>query len=167
MERCKVMKPGGYQEDNDLTNYYKPSDAYIGAQMVFKGSTFKLYNADEHTLQFMEENTKDFPVADYDGILQKLKPLIKARVEELEKMANNFEKECLSFEEFKCFIKKLLSWKSGSPICIVLHEVVTLARHHATKYVNLFLQIYFIFIISDKIIPENHYLEWNKERSCI
>ncbi|VDL61617.1 unnamed protein product [Hymenolepis diminuta] len=133
MERCKVMKPGQSVARTEVPKYYSPSDVYIGAQLIIQGSAFEIYSADEHTLMFMENHPSEFHVADVSKILQKMKPLVCGREEEVRRMAKEAGSESLDFEGFKRFVKKLLSDKTEEPICIVLHEIVTLARHYSTN----------------------------------
>lgn len=133
MERCKVVKPGQTVARTEVPKYYSPSDFYIGAQLIIQGSAFEIYSADEHTLTFMENHPSEFHVADVSKILQKMKSLVCGREEEVRRMAKEADSENLDFEGFKRLVKKLLSDKTEEPICIVLHEIVTLARHYSTK----------------------------------
>ena len=136
MERRKVMKPVQPVARTELPEYYYPSDVYIGAQLIFNGSAFEIYSADEHTLVFMENHSSEYYVADISKILQKMKPLVFGREDEVRCMVKEADSEDLDFEGFKSFIRKLLRDKTEEPICIVLHEIVTLARHYSTKYVK-------------------------------
>ncbi|KAM7539238.1 hypothetical protein Aperf_G00000058353 [Anoplocephala perfoliata] len=134
MERRKVMKPGQPIFRTELPAYYSSSDIYIGTRLMFNGFTFEIYSADEHTLTFMEGHPAEFAVANVPKILRRMKPLVHGREEEVRRMAKDADSgECgsLSFEEFGCFVKELLKAKSEEPICIVMHEIVTLARHYA------------------------------------
>lgn len=136
MERRRVMKPGQPIFRTGLPDYYSFSDIFIGARMVFNGFKFEIYGADEHTLTFMEGHPAEFAVANVPKILQRMKPLVYGREEEVRRAAKDAdpgESESVDFEGFGCFIKELLKAETEEPICVVMHEIVTLARHYAHK----------------------------------
>merc|ERR1711959_289197 len=64
MERCRVKSPGSDQ-------FYKPTNMYVGSVMEFRKHRFVLIEADEYTLNYMEN--KKFPNSDVTAIVEKLK----------------------------------------------------------------------------------------------
>jgi len=64
MERCRVKNPG-----SDM--FYKPTDMHVGAVMEFRRHRFILIEADEYTLNYMEN--KKYPSSDVSAIVEKLK----------------------------------------------------------------------------------------------
>nr|CDS29969.2 hypothetical transcript [Hymenolepis microstoma] len=136
MERCKLMKPGQPGANTEPPKYYSPSDVYIGAQLIINGAIFEICDADVHTLIFMENHPSEFHVADVSKILKKMKPLVCNREEEVRCMAKEANSENLDLEGFKSFVKKLLQTKTEESICLVLHEIITLARHYSTNVPN-------------------------------
>ncbi|VDN96960.1 unnamed protein product [Rodentolepis nana] len=145
MERCKVLKPGQSVANTELPEYYSPSDVYIGAHLVINGVTFEICDADVHTLNFMENHPSQFHFSDFSKIMQKMKSLVCNREEEVRRMAKEANSENLDLEGFKSFVKKLLQTKTEEQICLVLHEIITLARHYA---LNVPVEIHYQDIIS-------------------
>merc|ERR1711988_104053 len=64
MERCRAKAPASDQ-------FYKPTDMFVGAVMEFRKHRFVLIEADEYTLNYMEN--KKFPSSDVNTIVEKLK----------------------------------------------------------------------------------------------
>uniref|UniRef100_A0ABM5GRK8 EF-hand domain-containing protein 1 isoform X2 n=1 Tax=Pogona vitticeps TaxID=103695 RepID=A0ABM5GRK8_9SAUR len=58
--RTRVPKPGS-STDNPI--YYEPADLTIGAMVEVFGHRFIIVDADEHVLNYMEENLNSFPAA--------------------------------------------------------------------------------------------------------
>lgn len=136
MERRKVMKPGQPIFRTQLPLYYAPVDIYLGAQLVFNNFIFEIYGADEHTLTYMETHPAEFPYADVPIILKRLKPLVSGHEQAIRQLASEADPSdsgSVDFEKFGCLIKDILKEIDGESVCIVMHEVVTLARHYALK----------------------------------
>merc|ERR1712166_835199 len=64
MERCRVKMPGSSQ-------FYTARDMYVGQMMEFRKHQFRMIEADEYTLNFMEN--KRFPASDISMIVERLK----------------------------------------------------------------------------------------------
>jgi Ca2+-binding EF-hand superfamily protein len=64
MERCRAKGAGA-------DAFYKPTDMYVGSVMEFRKHRFVLIEADEYTLNYMEN--KKFPSSDVSAIVEKLK----------------------------------------------------------------------------------------------
>jgi Ca2+-binding EF-hand superfamily protein len=64
MERCRVKMPGS-------TQFYTARDLHVGQMMEFRKHQFRLIEADEYTLNFMEN--KKFPASDITMIVERLK----------------------------------------------------------------------------------------------
>jgi len=64
MERCRAKAHASDQ-------FYKPTDMFVGAVMEFRKHRFVLIEADEYTLNYMEN--KKFPSSDVSAIVEKLK----------------------------------------------------------------------------------------------
>ncbi|RHY96984.1 hypothetical protein DYB37_006716 [Aphanomyces astaci] len=68
----KFMERGIHKEPRRGTPFAK-SDFYVGARIEVVGQGFILDNLDEYSAKYMEANPKDFPHADRDRVLRKLK----------------------------------------------------------------------------------------------
>jgi Ca2+-binding EF-hand superfamily protein len=95
MERCRVKIPGS----ND---FYTARDLCVGSTIEFRKHRFTLIEADEYTLNFMEN--KKFPASDTAMIFAKLKDKISERSESIRKAfrsCDNDRSGGLSMDEFR------------------------------------------------------------------
>ncbi|VDD74878.1 unnamed protein product [Mesocestoides corti] len=136
MERRKVMKPGQPIFRTKLPIYYAPVDLFVGAQVVFNNFVFEICGADEYAYAYMEAHPAEFPYADLQSILKKLRPLVKGREEEIKRLTAKADPHAtgsVEFARFEQLIRNILKDPRMDPVCIVAHEVATLARHYAVK----------------------------------
>jgi hypothetical protein len=57
LKRSRVKKPGQEVFKSEFSEYIKAEELYIGATVNINGYLFILLNADEYTLNYMENNT--------------------------------------------------------------------------------------------------------------
>merc|ERR1711959_133523 len=69
MERCRVKMPQSSQ-------FYTAREMFVGAMIEFRKHQFRLIEADEYTLNFMEN--KKFPLSDITMIVSRLKEKLQA-----------------------------------------------------------------------------------------
>ncbi|KAA0190063.1 EF-hand domain-containing family member C2, partial [Fasciolopsis buskii] len=132
LERGRVKKPSNDRFPVELSDYYKPSDAYVGAVLEFNHFKFELTDADEYTMKYMEDHSTEFPVSDINLILDKLKTFAKTRCDELQQYAINQDPEhtgTFGYRQLQCLIDQL----TGPEHALRLHEMHTLGRHYAEK----------------------------------
>lgn len=124
LERGPVKKPDG--ESN-----YTASDLYIGTTVTFNKTGFKLIDADEYAVDYMENNVDQFPMADISVIFPKLKECLDGDLMSQATMkfaaADRRKTGAVSFEAFK----EVISHVCGDRFS--LHEIMTLARHCSHK----------------------------------
>jgi len=102
MERCRVKKPNS--QDNEL---YKAKDMGVGTMVELRKHRFCLIEADEYTLNFMEN--KKFPASDVTQIVNRLKDKFLEQSAQIRKTFRNVDKDhsgSLDMEEFKIVLKK-------------------------------------------------------------
>jgi len=102
MERCRVKKPNSI--DNEL---YKAKDMGVGVMVELRKHRFCLIEADEYTLNFMEN--KKFPASDVTQIVNRLKDKFLEQSSQIRKTFRNVDKDhsgSLDMEEFKIVLKK-------------------------------------------------------------
>lgn len=102
MERCRVKKPNSV--DNEL---YKAKDMGVGVMVELRKHRFCLIEADEYTLNFMEN--KKFPASDVTQIVNRLKDKFLEQSAQIRKTFRNVDKDhsgSLDMEEFKIVLKK-------------------------------------------------------------
>jgi len=118
LERMKV-------KNHKTGKWYQPKDFRLGALLEMHKYTFKLYQADEFTLKYMEEKHANFPHASIDAIqkilVTKLRGKVKGTLSKLYIKLDLNRDGYLSYKEFDNFLKK-------SGIELNEHEIVTLCR---------------------------------------
>jgi len=101
------------KQNPDTGTWFQPLDFQVGSVVTVNSTPFTLTDADEGTYNYMEQNCKDFPVADVNLILRK--------VSKLQGDFANRETPCISFEQFR-------SVASAGGVELTQHECATLAR---------------------------------------
>ena len=128
----KTVAVGG----TSSARYLKPTDFYIGARMniVFprtgaKTQTFELIGADSRTINLMENDRDDFPLANQSVIISKLADMFTSRgynVREAFRMIAG-GKQSIAVDAFKAQLQTLLG-DFGFEGGLTEHEAMTLAR---------------------------------------
>jgi len=100
MERCRVKSPGTEQ-------FYKPGNMFVGSVMEFRKHRFVLIEADEYTLNYMEN--KKFPSSDVTEIVNKLKVKFQEQNVLIRDTFRKFDKDhsgSLNMAEFRDILRK-------------------------------------------------------------
>jgi Ca2+-binding EF-hand superfamily protein len=100
MERCRAKGPGA-------DAFYKPTDMYVGSVMEFRKHRFVLIEADEYTLNYMEN--KKFPSSDVTEIVNKLKVKFNEQSVLIRDTFRKFDKDhsgSLNMAEFRDILRK-------------------------------------------------------------
>merc|ERR1712159_57745 len=95
MERCRVKIPGS-------SDFYTARDLYVGQMIEFRKHKFRLIEADEYTLNFMEN--KKFPASDVSAIFEKLKDKLRESSASIRKAFRECDGDAsgyLSMDEFR------------------------------------------------------------------
>ncbi|CAH8432316.1 unnamed protein product [Heterobilharzia americana] len=132
LERSKIKKPGTKLFNTKPSEYYKPTDLYVGTILDFNTFLFELIEADNYTLDYMEKNDSQFTKSNHKLILDKLRPLIDGKCDEMLKYAVNQDPDntgTFGFNQMKCLIDQL----TGKENALTTHELGTLARYYGVK----------------------------------
>lgn len=100
MERCRAKAAGSDQ-------FYKPTDMFVGAVMEFRKHRFVLIEADEYTLNYMEN--KKFPSSDVNAIVEKLKEKFRESSVLIRDSFRRFDRDhsgALNMAEFRDALKQ-------------------------------------------------------------
>lgn len=100
MERCRVKIPNNNE-------FYTARDLQVGATIEFRKHLFKLIEADEYTLNFMEN--KKFPASDVTLIFEKLKEKLSQSSSSVREAFRRCDKDhggYLSMEEFRGILQQ-------------------------------------------------------------
>merc|ERR1711988_577477 len=95
MERCRVKMPGSSQ-------FYTARDLHVGAMIEFRKHIFRLIEADEYTLNFMEN--KKFPLSDINLIVSRLKDKLvqhRSSIRDAFRHVDNDGSGALTMDEFR------------------------------------------------------------------
>eukprot|EP00658_Telonema_sp_P-2_P075373 TRINITY_DN648_c0_g1_i10.p2 TRINITY_DN648_c0_g1~~TRINITY_DN648_c0_g1_i10.p2 ORF type:complete len:330 (-),score=111.01 TRINITY_DN648_c0_g1_i10:476-1465(-) len=102
MERCRAKNPGAAEGE-----LYKAKDCSVGAALEFRKHKFILIEADEYTLNYMEN--KKFPASDVTYIVEKIKDKFREQSAMIRKTFRSIDKDhsgSLDMAEFKLVLKK-------------------------------------------------------------
>lgn len=117
LERSSVKKPGTVEP-------YMENDVYVGALLNVHNRIFELVEADEYTLQYMEENKHIFLFSDITKILEALTDSIRGKDKDIRSAFIDIDKNgtgYISLEELEAALK-------ASGISHNKQELVTLMR---------------------------------------
>jgi len=126
-KRDAVKKPDG-------ETYYKAPDLYIGAIVTLNGVSFKLIDADEYAVNYMEKNAAEFPQACINSVRSKLKQNLNEDM--FRQLQLNIEAQdrkkigTIGFDAFKNVIQNI----TGD--LLSTHEIMTVARHYSNMSDN-------------------------------
>jgi len=107
-ERNSGFQGGKFLEKSRLRNpstkrFFEPTDFFIGAKLRINKYDFRLMQADEFTLKFMEGDTSAFPFADINRIFKQLIDSYDGKSQQTRKVFRGIDKNkdgCVSYAEF-------------------------------------------------------------------
>ncbi|XP_001624761.2 EF-hand domain-containing family member C2 [Nematostella vectensis] len=122
----KFLERGSIKKPNAMSSYVA-QDLFIGATVQFFKHEFILIDADEYAVEYMEKHSNEFPQANVNYILPKLKNIADEKYEELkaifaENDADNSGK--VSFSAFWTVLHRFGQFLSE-------HEMLTVSRYFA------------------------------------
>ncbi|XP_058391670.1 EF-hand domain-containing family member C2 isoform X2 [Diceros bicornis minor] len=126
LKRIRVKKPGQEVFKSELSEYIKVEELYIGAKVNVNGYLFLLLNADEYTLNYMEQNSDKFPWSNIELVLQKLKEE-KSKSREIKQVFTAADCDQTKMVDYNTFRDIIMSLTVGK---LTDHEVITIARHY-------------------------------------
>lgn len=124
LERGQIAKPKVREED--ATVYYQAEDLCVGSRIQLNRHKFVLIDADEYALRYMEKHAEQFPHANIDLILAKLKGPAVSHISEVQRLFSEADPSSsgrIAFAQFRLLVQGL------SHGLLNEHEVLTLGRH--------------------------------------
>ena len=120
----KFIQRGKYKNQNAGNRYFIPSDFRIGEEITINCYTFKIVDADEFALAYMEADADQFPQSDLDEIIKRIRTYQnKAQiVEMLRKQFEALDPELTGFIPVKNAEEYL------TKIGLQQHEALTITR---------------------------------------
>mmetsp|Transcript_23173 Transcript_23173/g.31684 ORF Transcript_23173/g.31684 Transcript_23173/m.31684 type:complete len:667 (-) Transcript_23173:849-2849(-) len=110
LNRSKVKKSG--------TEYYQPSDFYVGATLTVNSQTFSIVEADEHTLRYMEAHREEYELSSIEKIMQKISCCADAVARRLTEEKDSYS--MISLEKLRLLLLKFID--------LEFQEFITITR---------------------------------------
>uniref|UniRef100_A0A3B4AFN7 EF-hand domain-containing family member C2 n=1 Tax=Periophthalmus magnuspinnatus TaxID=409849 RepID=A0A3B4AFN7_9GOBI len=122
LQRGRVKKPG--QDQSQRSQYFTAQDFYVGAVLCLNKRNFQLIEADEYTLNYMEQHADEFARADVGSILSKLRSISDDKQREIQTFLTLSDPSGSGFIHYEPFRGLLMGLECG----LSEHEVLVLSR---------------------------------------
>ncbi|XP_061679730.1 EF-hand domain-containing family member C2, partial [Syngnathoides biaculeatus] len=129
LSRARVKKPGQESFKSEPSRYFGARDLRVGAALGLNGRRFRLLDADEYTLNFMERHAEQFPDANIDAVLAKLGSVPEEKQREIRNFLTHSDPSNTGFVTFDSF----RSLQTATDCGLSEHEVLVLARSFAER----------------------------------
>ncbi|XP_048191386.1 EF-hand domain-containing family member C2 [Perognathus longimembris pacificus] len=126
LKRSRVKKPGQELFKSEPSEYIKPEELYIGTTLNVNGYLFRLLNADEYTLNYMENHTDKYPFSNLELILKKLKE-VEMKVKDIKQVFSAADSKHTKLVDYNTFRDILIDITART---LVDQEIITVARHY-------------------------------------
>ncbi|XP_043928311.1 EF-hand domain-containing family member C2 [Protopterus annectens] len=130
LERGRIKKPGQELFKSEMSEYFKAKDLFVGANVSFHGHNFLLIDADEYAFNYMERHADEFPLANIDAVLSKLKNIDESTLKEISQHFTAQDPEntgIIGYDQFRNLIIQV------SGIRLLEHEIMTVGRYYSPE----------------------------------
>ncbi|KAM6151499.1 EF-hand domain-containing family member C2 [Rhynchocyon petersi] len=127
LQRVRVKKPGQEVFKSEFSEYIQPEELYVGARVNVNGYIFHLLNADEYTLNYMEDHLDKFPMSNFGHAIEKLKEEAKLNAEDIKQAFIAADPTHTKMVHYNTFREIIMFITVGK---LTDHEVITIARHY-------------------------------------
>nr|XP_044995962.1 EF-hand domain-containing family member C2 [Jaculus jaculus] len=126
LKRSRVKRPGQEVFKSELSEYIQSEELYVGTTLNVNGYLFRLLNADEYTLKYMENNTDRFPFSNFELAIKKLeKEKYKSReIKQVFAAADSEHTEVVPYSTYRDILLDITAGK------LIEQELITIARHY-------------------------------------
>ncbi|KAM8858253.1 EF-hand domain-containing family member C2 isoform 1-T1 [Synchiropus picturatus] len=124
LQRGRVKKPGQELFKSKLSEYFTPQDLYVGATLSLNNRDFLLVEANEYTLNYMEQHAEEFPRADLGRIFHKIRSYAEERLREMRNFLAEKDPANSGYIGYETLRDKLLTLDPE----LTEHEVLVLCR---------------------------------------
>ncbi|XP_019732440.1 EF-hand domain-containing family member C2 [Hippocampus comes] len=124
LARGRVKKPGQELFKSEPSEYFIAQDLYVGATLCLNNRLFQLLDADEYTLNYLEQHAEQFPKANFGTILAKLRSIPEEKQREIRNFLMLNDPTNTGFVTFESFRGLLMATECG----LSEHEVLVLGR---------------------------------------
>ncbi|XP_016429441.1 EF-hand domain-containing family member C2-like [Sinocyclocheilus rhinocerous] len=129
LKRGRVKKPGQELYKSEVSEYFTAQDLYVGARLDLNNQPFQLLDADEFTFDYMEQHADEFPKANIDTIISKVKSISeeeKKKVKQFFTMSGPSSTGFIPYESFRTLLAEM-------DIHLSEHEIITLGRTYSVR----------------------------------
>ncbi|ESP05007.1 hypothetical protein LOTGIDRAFT_211798 [Lottia gigantea] len=129
LERGRIKKPGQPLYSTKMSEYFSAQDLFVGANVDFSGHKFIIVNADEYAFRYMEEHSSEFPLANINQAIQKIKSKIGSSMEDVRSFFARNDPHgagAINYEQFHSLLKQIDSNLSEQ-------EIMTIARYYSNR----------------------------------
>uniref|UniRef100_A0A1I8NPH2 EF-hand domain-containing family member C2 n=1 Tax=Stomoxys calcitrans TaxID=35570 RepID=A0A1I8NPH2_STOCA len=133
LKRSRIPLPGQQKFTSRRPQYYEPYNFYIGATVSLKDHIFHVVSADEYTLIYMEQHPQQFPLADIQSIMNKVRETLRNSYKDFvckclpDANADAKEVHAIGYETLK---QALVSALGDN---ITNHEIITICRFFSAE----------------------------------
>ncbi|KAK2840356.1 hypothetical protein Q5P01_014096 [Channa striata] len=129
LKRGRVKKPGQELFKAEMSEYFSAQDLYVGAVLCLNSKDFHLFEADEYTLNYMEQHAAEFPKSNVGVILSKLRSISGENLSEIKKFLTLSDPRNTGFVPYEAFRSLLTGLDCG----LSEHEVLVLGRQFSER----------------------------------
>lgn len=171
LERGRIKKPGQELYKSELSEYYGAKDLYVGAKVCFHGHVLLLVDADEYAFNYMEKHANEFPMANINIILNKLKLMGEPRSREIKQIFAATDPQFTTIIDYDKFRNLMLNISDGK---LSEHEIMTLGRYYSVREENE-MDSSFLLAVSQEHLKKNNFenfgqllatFEYNDRKKC-
>ncbi|XP_076099003.1 EF-hand domain-containing family member C2-like isoform X1 [Mytilus galloprovincialis] len=129
LERSRVKKPEQPLYSTQMSEYYLSSDLYVGSRVIFNSHVFLLIDADEYAFRYMEECPQEFPKANIESIINRLRGSVGKNKDEVKSFFMRNDpggSGVLGYDQFVSLLKQVDS-------SLTDQEIMTLARFYSER----------------------------------
>lgn len=129
LERSRIKKPNQPLYSTTMSEYYLANDLFVGAHVDFNSHRFILIDADEYAFRYMENNAVEFPKANVDAIVARIRNSVGNKADEVRSFFMRNDPSgagAIQYDQLGALIRQV------EP-SITDHEIMTLARMYAER----------------------------------
>ncbi|KAJ8965173.1 hypothetical protein NQ314_004316 [Rhamnusium bicolor] len=130
LRRDQVKLPGQKVYTNKPPQYYTPQHMYTGATLIINGFEFILVKADEYALRFMELNPTQYPKANIELIMEKVRETLRPMYKDFVAENIPFETSVISYERLRNKLCEIMGDDFTE------HEMITISRAFSATCYN-------------------------------
>ncbi|XP_038616368.1 EF-hand domain-containing family member C2 isoform X1 [Tachyglossus aculeatus] len=153
LERGRIKKPGQELYKSEPSEFYKAQDLFVGARVCFHGHNFLLVKTDEYTFNYMEKHAEEFPVANINVILNKLKAIGGPSATEIKQIFAAMDPCHTKEMEYSKFRDVIANVTDGN---LSEHEIVTLGRCYGIRE-DVDVDVNFLLALAQEQLKKNAY----------